>query len=256
MVIKNKNCWCLFLMWIWMSASLVAQAKDVRISAAASLTDVITELSQRYEQTHPDINIKTSYAGSSTLAKQIEHGAVADIFISADKGWADYLDERQLLDSASRKNLLLNELVLIAPMNRKLSIRLEKEFDFIGAFDGKLCTGDPAHVPVGKYAQQALTFYGWWSAIQPRLVGAEDVRTALAFVERGECDLGIVYQTDLLLSKKVQLVASFPAETHLPIVYPGALTKDAAPEAQAFWQFLQSPAATDVFIRYGFAVNE
>lgn len=228
-------------------------AADVRIAAAASLTDVISELSREYEKIHPGVKIKASYAGSSTLAKQIANGAPADIFISADKDWAEYLDARGLFITSSRRNLLVNELVLIAPAQRQVAIPLQKDFDFAAGFDGKLCTGEPAHVPVGKYAQQALTYYGWWAGIQSRLVGTEDVRTVLAFVERGECALGIVYKTDALLSKKVQLVTSFPAESHLPIVYPGGLTKNASAEANVFWQFLQSNAAADIFIRYGFA---
>jgi molybdate transport system substrate-binding protein len=149
--------------------------------------------------------------------------------------------------------LLANELVLIAPTERVLNIDLDKTTDLAASFNGKLCTGEPAYVPVGKYAQQALTFYGWWPAIQLRLVGTEDVRTALAFVERGECALGIVYKTDAMLSKKVSVVASFPAESHLPIVYPGGLTKNANSEARAFWQYLQSKPALEIFIRYGFS---
>jgi molybdate transport system substrate-binding protein len=229
-----------------------AQAGDVKVSAAASLTDVLTELSRRYEKDHAGIVVKTSFAGSSTLAKQIEHGAPADIFISADKEWFDYLVQRNALKKETRVDLLLNELVLIAPFNRIPSITIARDFDLLANFNGKLCTGETDYVPVGKYAKQALTYYGWWSAIQPRLVGTEDVRTALAFVERGECALGIVYKTDALISKKVVVVAAFPAESHSSIVYPAGLTKDAAPEALAFWQFLQSDAAASVFVRYGF----
>lgn len=230
-----------------------ALAGEVKIYAAASLTDAVTELAKNYQQANPGTQIKPSFAGSSTLAKQIENGAPADVFISADKDWADYLQARNLLDANTRVDLLANELVLIAPVNRPLNISLDKATDLAASFSGKLCTGDPASVPVGKYAKQALTDYGWWAAIQPRLVGTEDVRTALAFVERGECALGIVYKTDALLGKKVQVVATFPAESHLPIVYPGGLTKNATPEARAFWQFLQSKAAREVFSRYGFS---
>jgi molybdate transport system substrate-binding protein len=115
-----------------------------------------------------------------------------------------------------------------------------------------LCTGDPASVPVGKYAKQALTHYNWWARIETRIVGAEDVRTALSFVERGECSLGIVYKTDAQLSKKVKLVATFPAASHTPIEYPGALTKNATTASKDFWAFLQGDEAKAVFIRYGF----
>ncbi|PUA28252.1 MAG: molybdate ABC transporter substrate-binding protein [Cellvibrio sp. 79] len=230
----------------------VVQAAEVRIYAAASLTDAITELAKTYQQTHALIKIKPVFAGSSTLAKQIENGAPADVFISADKEWADYLQTRNLLEAKSRADLLANELVLIAPVTHPLHITLNKNTNLAASFDGKLCTGEPASVPVGKYAKQALGYYGWWGAMQTRLVGTEDVRSALAFVERGECAVGIVYKTDALLTKKVTVIAAFPAESHLPIVYPGGLTKNANTESAAFWQFLQSKAALEIFSRYGF----
>ncbi|WP_331344804.1 molybdate ABC transporter substrate-binding protein [Cellvibrio sp. UBA7661] len=255
--VSKKN-WRLLVNRV-LGASLVfcavtLQAAEVRVYAAASLSDVLTELATSYQQAHPDIQIKSSFAGSSTLAKQIENGAPADVFISADKDWADYLQTRGLLNEKNRVDLLTNELVLIAPEKRAPAISMNKNADLASSFNGKLCTGEPAYVPVGKYAKQALDYFGWWDSIQPRLVGTEDVRTALAFVERGECALGVVYKTDAQLSKKVIVVASFPAESHLPIVYPGGLTKNAVPEADAFWQFLQSAAAQEIFIRYGFGV--
>lgn len=227
-------------------------AAEVKIYAAASLTDAITELAKTYQQTHATTQIKPVFAGSSTLAKQIENGAPADVFISADKDWADYLQTRKLLEAKSRVDLLANELVLIAPATQPLQIQLNKNTNLASSFDGKLCTGEPASVPIGKYAKQALGYYGWWDAIQTRLVGTEDVRSALAFVERGECAVGIVYKTDALLTKKVTVIAAFPAESHSPIVYPGGLTKNASPDARAFWQFLQSKAALEIFSRYGF----
>ena len=236
-----------------MGIANLAPAGEVKVYAAASLTDALTELSKRYEREHPGVRIQASFAGSSTLAKQIENGAPADVFISADKDWADYLQARNLLEAISRVELLANDLVLVAPMERVLNIDLDKTPDLAASFNGKLCTGEPAYVPVGRYAQQALAFYGWWPSIQSRLVGTEDVRTALAFVERGECALGIVYKTDAMLSKKVRVIAQFPAESHSPIVYPGGLTKNAKPETRAFWQYLQSKPALEIFIRYGFS---
>ncbi len=244
----------LILLALSVVISPAVYASDIRVSAAASLTDAITELVNLYVSSHPQTTIKTSFAGSSTLAKQIENGAPADIFISADKDWVDYLEKRGLLKRESRKDLLSNDVVIISPVNRNYTIPLEKNSDITAHFQGKLCTGEPAYVPVGKYAKQALEYYGWWTAIAPRLVGTEDVRTALAFVERGECALGIVYKTDALMSKKVSIVASFPAESHLPIVYPGALTQKAKRDAVTFWQFLQSSAAAEVFLRYGFTL--
>ncbi|GGY62665.1 molybdate ABC transporter substrate-binding protein [Cellvibrio zantedeschiae] len=231
-----------------------AAAGEVNVYAAASLTDAVTELSSAYQKTHPDVAIKKSFAGSSTLAKQIENGAPADIFISADNDWADYLGKRGLLVSESRKKLLSNDLVLIAPLASDVKITLGAGFNFNAAFTGRLCTGDTASVPVGKYAKQSLTHYGWWDKSSARIVGTEDVRTALAFVERAECSLGIVYKTDAQLSKKVKVVATFPAASHAPIEYPGALTKNAGADSKAFWEFLQSDDAKAVFARYGFVI--
>jgi molybdate transport system substrate-binding protein len=236
------------------SISSRAHAEDINLYAAASLTDALTELSDAYQKQHPDIAIKKSFAGSSTLAKQIENGAPADIFISADKDWADYVQKRGLLNDKTRKKLLTNELVLIAPSDSKVSILLDPAFNLNASFNGRLCTGDPASVPVGKYAKQALTHYNWWAKIEARIVGTEDVRTALAFVERGECALGIVYKTDAQLSKKVKVVATFPAASHTPIEYPCALTKNASADSKAFWVFLQSDQAKTVFARYGFSL--
>jgi molybdate transport system substrate-binding protein len=231
-----------------------AHAEAVNLYAAASLTDVLTELSDAYQKQHPNAVIKKSFAGSSTLAKQIENGAPADIFISADKDWADYVQKRGLLNDQTRKKLLTNELVLIAPSDSKVGILLDPAFNLSTGFSGRLCTGDPASVPVGKYATQALTHYNWWAKIEARIVGTEDVRTALAFVERGECNLGIVYKTDAQLSKKVKVVETFPAASHTPIEYPGALTKNAGADSKAFWAFLQTDQAKAVFTRYGFSV--
>jgi len=229
-------------------------AGEVKLYAAASLTDALTELSAIYQKSHADVAIKKSFAGSSTLAKQIENGAPADIFISADNDWSDYLYKRGLLANESRKKLLGNELVLIAPVASDAKVLLDPAFNLNTAFSGRLCTGDPASVPVGKYAKQSLTTYNWWDKISSRIVGTEDVRTALAFVERSECGLGIVYKTDALLSKKVKVIATFPAASHGSIEYPGALTKNAGAESKAFWLFLQSEEAKTVFARYGFSV--
>ncbi len=230
----------------------VVRAGEVKLYAAASLTDALTELSSVYQKAHSEIVIKKSFAGSSTLAKQIENGALADIFISADVDWSDYLQKRGLLLTESRKKLLGNELVLIAPDASDISVMLDSTFNLPANFGGRLCTGDPASVPVGKYAKQSLSYFGWWDKLSPRIVGTDDVRTALAFVERGECGLGIVYKTDAQLSKKVKVVATFPASSHTPIEYPGALTKTASQDAKAFWIFLQSDEAKVVFARYGF----
>lgn len=249
---KKLICVVAFLA-LWFT-STIARANDLNIYAAASLTDALNELASSYEKQHPGVKIKPVYAASSTLAKQIENGAPADVFISADLDWADYLDKRSLFLAGSRRELLANALVLIAPAGREFTAKLEKGFDLPASFSGKLCTGEPGYVPVGKYAQQALTYYSWWDALQPRLVGTDDVRTAAAFVERGECSAGIVYSTDAKIAKKASVIASFPSDSHKPIIYPGALLKKASPDSQGFWAYLQGDEASAVFVRYGFNV--
>ncbi|WP_130802421.1 molybdate ABC transporter substrate-binding protein [Acinetobacter ihumii] len=227
-------------------------AESVTVYAAASLTNAMADLEKIFErQNH--IDIKTSYAGSSTLAKQIEAGAPADIFISADEQWANYLQNKKLIVNNKRINLLGNKLVLIAPKNMTVNMKMNKAYDPSTAFTGKLCTGDTKSVPVGKYAKQSLNSLGWWDKIQPRLVETEDVRAALNFVARGECQLGIVYATDAAISKDVKVVGVFPDNTHQPIIYPLALIKN-TPASIKFYQFLQSKAANTVFKNYGFTV--
>jgi molybdate transport system substrate-binding protein len=243
-----------FIVFAFCWVSLCASADDINVYAAASLTDVMNELANNYQQQHTTVKIKPSYASSSTLAKQIENGAPADLFISADGDWADYVDKRALFLAGSRKNLLGNELVLIAPLGKEFSITLDNKFDFAASFSGRLCTGESNYVPVGKYAQQALMYYGWWEPIKARVVGTDDVRTATAFIERGECPVGIVYSTDAKISKKVSVIASFPALSHKPIIYPGALLKRASVDSKEFWAYLQTAEAKAVFVRYGFTV--
>ncbi|OUY07066.1 molybdate ABC transporter substrate-binding protein [Acinetobacter populi] len=233
--------------------SFASHAADtVTIYAAASLTNAVNDLEKIYEQ-KSKVDVKTSYAASSTLAKQIEAGAPANIFMSADLQWADYLQNKKIIDSRQRVNLLGNKLVLIAPKNQNIQIKIQKGVDPTKAFTGRLCTGNVNSVPVGKYAKQALTTLDWWTKIQPRLVETEDVRSALSFVERGECQLGIVYATDAAVSSKVKVVGEFPLNSYPPVVYPLAVTKDSA-QATAFYQFLQSPQAKTVYKKYGFTV--
>lgn len=240
------------LLFVLFSVSISVQAGEIKLYAAASLTDALTELSGAYQKKYPGVVIKKSFAGSSTLAKQIENGAPADIFISADNDWADYLQKRKLLIAESRKKIVSNELVLIAPAGSAATVVFDASFNLADSVSGRLCTGDTASVPVGKYAKQSLMYYGWWAAMSPRIVGTDDVRTALAFVERAECSLGIVYKTDAQLSKKVSVIGVFPAVSHVAIEYPGALIKNAGSDANAFWTFLQSDDAKAVFSRYGF----
>ncbi len=238
--------WCLFL-------ASPTWADDVTIYAAASLTNVIKTLATRYEQ-DKTTHIKPSFASSSTLAKQIEAGAPADLYIAADTQWMDYLQTRRLIDNASRKDLLGNELVLIAPVAQPRTVVMKKGTDLAASFTGKLCMGDPSHVPAGIYGQQALQSLGWWDALEKRVVGTEDVRTALAFVQRGECPLGVVYATDAAASTQVMIAGRFADSSHDPIIYPIALLPRASAEARDFYRYLQSDAAQAVYRQAGFVV--
>jgi molybdate transport system substrate-binding protein len=212
----------------------------VRIFAAASLTDALNEVAAQWRRAgHPQPSL--AFGASSTLAKQVEAGAPADVFASADLKWMDYLDQRSRIDHTTRANLLGNTLVLIAPRGKGFKARMEPGFAIADAFAGKLCTGEPGVVPVGIYAKESLEKLGWWSSLQGRIVGTDDVRTALAFVERGECGA-------------VVTVAAFPAQTHAPIVYPFAAVKNARPETLAFLRFLHTSQAAAIFRRHGFTV--
>lgn len=235
-----------------LSISFSVKAESVTVYAAASLTNAINDLEKIYEKQNK-VEVKTSYAGSSTLAKQIEAGAPADIFISADTQWMDYLQNKKLVAANDRLNLLGNRLVLITPKGRSLKVKLDKTTDPNKAFIGKICTGDTKSVPVGKYAKQAFTNLGWWNRIEPKLVETEDVRAALNFVARGECQVGIVYATDAAISKDVTVVGVFPENIHSPIIYPVGMVKK-NPSSTKFYQFLQSNQAKVVFKKYGFSV--
>ncbi|EPG38566.1 molybdate ABC transporter substrate-binding protein [Acinetobacter colistiniresistens] len=246
-----------YLYTVAFGASLLIQthtfaADAVTVYAAASLTNAVNELDTIYEQKNKT-EVKTSYAGSSTLAKQIEAGAPADVFMSADVQWMDYLQNKQLVAAADRINLLGNRLVVITPKDHPIKLKMDKNFDPTKVIQGKLCTGDTKSVPVGKYAKQALTSLGWWDKVAPKLVETEDVRAALNFVARGECQVGIVYATDAAISKDVVVAGVFPENTHPPIIYPVGLTKKNA-ESIKFYKFLQSGQAKTIFKKYGFSV--
>ena len=224
--------------------------------AAASLTDVFGRIEKAYRAKGGEA-VKFSFAASSTLAKQIESGAEADIFASADEQWMDYLAQRGMIDPATRRSHLGNTLVLVSPPGAPRKVEIRKGFDLAGMLgDGRLATGDPAHVPVGRYAQQALTWLGVWNAVGPRLARTDNVRAALVFVERGEAPFGIVYGTDAAASGKVQIAGVFPAESHPPISYPFAIVAARGrPEVQRFFAFLQGPEADAIFRQAGFTVR-
>jgi molybdate transport system substrate-binding protein len=250
------------LLWILLLIACIPMARaaeggaPVLVFGAASLTNVVDELAKAYEaESHQAV--KTSFAASSVLARQVEAGAKADIFFSADQEWMDYLQSRGLIDIKSRKALLTNQLVLIAPVANTIELKIAPAFPLAQALGGKrLATGDPDSVPVGKYAKSALTTLGVWSDVADRIVRADNVRTALLFVERGETPLGIVYTTDALIDKKVRVVDTFPSNSHAPIIYPIALTRTANAAAAGFVMYLSSPAAEAVFLRYGFGVQK
>lgn len=231
-------------------------AGSIKIYAAASLTNAMTDIAQQYQQEYPDIKVTPVFAASSTLAKQIEAGAPADIFFSADEKWMNYLVGKNLIERNKITALLSNELVLISPKNRPLRYQLNKTFHLPSVIKGKLCTGQTESVPVGIYAKQSLMNLGWFNALKGRIVGTDDVRAALTFVERGECDAGIVYATDAKLSSKVKLLMVFPSNSHQTIVYPVAATKQASPAAISFLNYIQSSSkARAIFVRYGFSVK-
>jgi molybdate transport system substrate-binding protein len=222
------------------------------VFGASSLTNVLQELGEIYRKSSGVI-IKNSFAASSVLARQIEAGARADIYFSADTDWMDYLQQRDLIQKATRRDTVGNRLVLVAPADSKIELKIAPNFALAAALGtGRLATGDPDSVPVGKYARSALTTLGVWNDVADRIVRADNVRTALIFVERGEVPLGIVYTTDALIDKKVRIVDTFPANTHLPITYPIALTKTARPQAAAFVSYLMGPEGMAAFKKYGF----
>ncbi len=224
----------------------------LQLYAAASLTNVLDDLSSAWEKTG-GMPVKTSYAASSVLARQIEAGGRADVFISADREWMDYLQSRNLLDRPTRRILVGNRLVLVAPADSTLQLKIAPGFDLAGALGKRrLATGDPDTVPVGRYARSALISLGVWDEVEDRLVRADNVRSAMMFVSRGEVPLGIVYTTDALLDSRVRIVDTFPESSHPPITYPGAVLKGARDGSIAFLDYLTSPAARDTWRRFGF----
>jgi len=222
------------------------------VFAAASLTNILQEVGDGFTA-QTAVPIKFSFAASSALAKQIENGAPADVFFSADVEWMDYLQSRKLIQVPTRHDVLGSRLVLVAPADSKIEVKIGPHFRLAAVLGkGRLATGDPDSVPVGRYAREALTKLGVWSDVEARLVRADSVRSALAFVDRGEVALGIVYSTDAQIDKKVRVVDVFPDDTHQPIVYPIALTIVAKTDAIKFADYVRSAASGATFIKYGF----
>jgi molybdate transport system substrate-binding protein len=238
-------------------AARPAAADDIVVFAAASLKNALDDAVALYQPRAAD-KIKVSYAASSALAKQLESGAPADLFISADRDWMDYAQRHDLIKAETRRDLLGNRLVLVAPVTSGLTVAITPNFPLARLLgDGRLSVADPDGVPAGKYAKAALEKLGVWASVESRLARAENVRAALFFVSRGEAPLGIVYASDAVADKAVKVVATFPPDTHPPIVYPIALTAGSKSEAAAtFLGFLESPAARPFFERQGFIVLE
>jgi molybdate transport system substrate-binding protein len=234
-------------------ATTRASAQNVTVFAAASLTNAFEEIAQAY-RARGGAPVKFSFASSSTLAKQIESGAGADIFASADEQWMDYLVQRNLIDVSTRISRLGNVLVLITPPGEKRALDIKPGFELAAMIgNGKLATGDPAHVPVGRYAEQALTRLGVWAAVAPKIARTDNVRAALLLVERGEAPFGIVYSTDAIASGKVKVAGRFPAYSHAPVSYPFAIiAKRDRPEVRSFLAFLGGQEAEAVYRKAGF----
>jgi molybdate transport system substrate-binding protein len=237
-------------------AAGTVRAADVLVFAAASTTDAIAAAIAAYESPK-GVRVRASFASSSTLARQIANGTPADIYLSANEKWMDWLAARDGIVPGSRLDLLRNGLVLIAPTNSKAALKIEKNFGIAAALgDGRLALGDPDHVPAGIYARQALTALGVWQAVQARTARAASVRAALALVERGAVPFGIVYATDARASARVRVIDSFPRGSHAPIVYPVALVRGRdGTAAKSFFAFLTSGPARAAFARFGFIVD-
>lgn len=234
-----------------------ARADELLVFAAASQREALDAVAAAYASAGKG-EVKISYQASSTLARQIEQGAPADIFISADPKWIDYLAERKLIDDATRTQLFGNGLVLVAgKKSATQAVEIGPGFDLAGMIgDGKLAVGDPDHVPAGIYAKQAMRTLGVWGEVERKLARADNVRAALALVSRGEAPLGIVYSSDAMADEGVKVVGVFPDDSHPPIIYPVAVTA-AAPNARgarAFMHFLLTPEAVKIYQSFGFRV--
>ena len=230
-----------------------AQDRTLTVFAAASMKNALDDIDAAYTA-KTGVKVAVSYAASSTLAKQIEQGAPADVFISADTDWMDYAIGKRTINEPTRVNLLGNSLVLIAPKDSGIdNIGIAAGFDLAKlAGDSKIATGDVKSVPAGKYAKAALEKLGAWQAAEPKFAMAESVRAALTLVARGEAGLGIVYSTDARVEPGVKVVGTFPAGSHPSIIYPVAATMTAKPGTSDYLAFLRSTAAKTILERYGF----
>ncbi|WP_045487463.1 molybdate ABC transporter substrate-binding protein [Vibrio harveyi] len=233
-------------------SSAANAATELKVYAASSMTNAVNDIAQQFE-TKYDVTVTPVYGGSSSIARQILNGAPADIFISANTKWMDYLVKSKAVKNDSVTNLVRNSLVLIAPKASTI-----EPFDFSDAnawnqaLEGnRLALGNPVSVPAGMYAKESLNNLGVWKRLERQIAPAKNVRLALALVERGEAPLGVVYKTDALLTDKVKVVGEFANETHADIIYPAAIVKDST-QSEQFFEYLKSDDAKKVFAQYGF----
>ncbi|AOF18549.1 molybdate ABC transporter substrate-binding protein [Yersinia enterocolitica] len=248
--------------WVASAALLAAfsssaMAADMTVFAAASLTNALQDVAAQYKK-EKQVDVVASYASSSALARQIEQGAPVDLFISADQQWMDYAIDKQQMVANTRYTLLGNELVLIAPKDSKITkVEIDKKTDWKKLLEGgRLAVGDPDHVPAGIYAKESLENLGAWATLAPEMARANNVRSAMALVERAEAPLGIVYGSDAIASDKVKVVGVFPEASHKPVEYPMAIVKGHEnPTVTAFYDYLKSPAAAVIFEKYGFTTR-
>jgi molybdate transport system substrate-binding protein len=231
-----------------------AQEKSIIVFAAASMKNALDDIDAAFTK-KSGIKVLASYAASSALMKQIEQGAPADVYVSADLQWMDYGSQKKLVQDQSRVNLLGNRLVLVAPKDSKIGdVAIGPSLDLAKLADGgRIATGDVRAVPVGLYAKAALEKLGLWASVEPKMAMADNVRAALILVARGEATLGIVYETDAKVEPGVKIIGVFPDDSHPPIVYPVALTINAKPEAAQYLAFLRTQAAKSIFEGYGFS---
>lgn len=248
---------CTALAGLMSGSVALAQSKPVVVFAAASLKNALDEIGEAWQRDTGKA-VTVSFAASNTLAKQIEAGAPADVFFSADLDWMDDLDKKKLIQTQSRSNLLGNRIALIAPKDSTVDLAVKPGFELANALaGGRLAMGNVDAVPAGKYGKAALERLGVWADVKDKVAQAESVRAALLLVSRGEAPLGIVYQTDAAADPNVKIVAAFPEDTHPPIIYPVALTAaETNPDAAAFLAFLRSGKARPLFEKQGFTIMD
>lgn len=224
----------------------------IMVYAAASLTDVLSEIIDSFEVRYP-VKVQTNMASSGTLARQIEQGGMPDVYISASQKWVDYVDSIGYIRDNTKTAIAQNDLVLIAPLSNTLELSLiDSSLHFVALLgQDRLSMGDPAHVPAGKYAKQSLDYYGWYGQLKGKILPAKDVRSALMVVEMEEAPLGIVYRTDAQKSAKVKILSAFSDESHKPIVYVGGMCND-NPMATIFFEYLNAEATKAIWFKYGF----